>query len=606
MNKIVYAALTAVALTACTDEEFIDKEIQQPADPYQGYVFPNSPSFKKTQSRAGSTFETDWENYMVYQLPSGQQIPTPWSPEAEGANSGYHKDIKREDGWVMLYHNLSKMDVQSGIVKNVVFYNQRTGYLKIFIYNEGSESGSNHHYWQFSLSEGNQALTNAVHPVAAPIDFRSNTNLRYNSSVDAVYNGMISYGWNMTEVPLAYDPNLSKNISMHIGGYASTTSTLELYLELLGSASGTIVSDLSSTPSLDPKTKILNYTSEKAKEIAQDIFPGDNVVEKTLRKLISGGLQQLIKKPINLFFDKFLGGITQNESEGIKTINLTYQEKGQIKGTITEPSPINRLSTNMPIGESFTGVKLGAWNLSESPTVYIHPVGVLQSANYGENGDENPYRFCASGKYKVNVVFNPELVPHIKSYRVECTPVFIAPSNWDNSLLPDYPGDATAMGSLCKSLSGSVQHSSVGEELIGRSKIDGVTQSRDNYFSVYSTKVCGTATYWNIWDKYGKPRTGAFPYNSQLYKYIYAPSNNDIIRGGRFAYTGTYYYLKVSLYTEMEFEGKIYNNLETRTYKPHFEWDPSLVSLYDGMDMRSLYFSCEQDAVLQKIDPHVL
>lgn len=62
MNKIVYAVLAAVVLSACSDEPVITETPQAP-DPMSGYVFPNSSSFKATQSRSGSTFETDWENF---------------------------------------------------------------------------------------------------------------------------------------------------------------------------------------------------------------------------------------------------------------------------------------------------------------------------------------------------------------------------------------------------------------------------------------------------------------------------------------------------------------------------------------------------------------
>lgn len=606
MRKTIIVAIGIVSLISCTDEPMHIKEsynTEKMMD-IDSYVFPNSPTFKSSQSRSGSTFETDWENFMVYSLPDGRAISTPWSAEGVGANSGYHKDIKKEDGWIMVLHNLNKEGVIYNNKKCILLYNERTGYLKLFYYNDSPIAPTNKHYWQYSMSESNQALTNGVHPVSAPMDFRLNDNLKYNVNVGVENNGMLSPGWNMTEIPLVYDSKVSPDISLHITAYANTASDLSLYSQVLGTATGTIVSDVGNTPSQDSKKKILNFTDEKSKEIAKAIFPGENFIEKNLRKLISGGLQQLIKKPVNLFFDKFMGGFSQS-APTIQTINLTYQEKGQITGTITTPSRLD-IAFNLPIGEKYTGVKLGAWNLSESPIVYIHPVGVICNVPNGDKSDENEYAFCASGKYKADVVFNPMLMSHIKMYRVECTPIFMIPTNWDESLLPDYPGDATAMGTLCDDNYGAVFHSSEQEELIGKSKIEGTDSSASAYRLIYTTKVCGHATYWRLWEKYGMPHEGDFPYRSQLYKYIYAPDNDDIIRGGKFSYRGTFYYLKVSLYAEMEFDGKVYNTLETRTYKPRFEWDAELISRYSGMSMSTLYHFGENDAVLQTLDKRIL
>ena len=46
--------------------------------------------------------------------------------------------------------------------------------------------------------------------------------------------------------------------------------------------------------------------------------------------------------------------------------------------------------------------------------------------------------------------------------------------------------------------------------------------------------------------------------------------------------------------------------METRTYKPRFEWDPYYLQMYGGMTMSALQDYCEIDQVLRVIDVNEL
>ena len=126
------------------------------------------------------------------------------------------------------------------------------------------------------------------------------------------------------------------------------------------------------------------------------------------------------------------------------------------------------------------------------------------------------------------------------------------------------------------------------------------------YVTIFDNKVKESATIWNIWAKFGKPDQNSYRYDSPVWKYIYAPENIDLIRGKKFCVNTRCYYLKVTLYAEMEFEGKTYNTMETRTYKPRFEWDPYYLQMYGGMTMSALQDYCEIDEVLRAIDVNEL
>ena len=601
MNKIVYAVLAAAILTACSDEPAVNSEIPKSSETSDGIVYPNSPAFKSSQSRSGSTFETDWENFQVVNIPNNAAVPTPWSDYTSAPGLESRKDVKKEDGWTMVMHTLSEEGQIYGNPKYIVLYNERTGHLRTFYYYEGHNTEHNNDFWYVTFSNPNQAITNTTYPVTAASDYRDNSNYAFTSSMNNGLNSLLCIGWNMLDIPLAYDPNLSGDLTMYIGFYSNTTFDVKLSSESVGKAEGTLITDVTKNPFNSLENAILNASGAAAKTFLGKFAP---ITDLGLTDMIAGGFKSLIKKPLNLIFNKLLGAFVKNETT-VQTINLTYQEKGQITGTMSALMRSDALDMNLPIGENKTNVKLGAWNLKEVPTIYMHPVGVLYKRYYGDMTDENDYLFCASGNYKTDIVFNPQLVPHIKNYRIKCTPVLMEPKGFNMAFLPEYPGDMTDCGSLGSNTDNPLRTQyDYDKDFVARTDQPGNTDG--GYVTIFDNKVKESATIWNIWAKFGKPDQNSYRYDSPVWKYIYAPENIDLIRGKKFCVNTRYYYLKVTLYAEMEFEGKTYNTMETRTYKPRFEWDPYYLQRYGGMTMSALQDYCEIDQVLRAIDVNEL
>lgn len=88
-------------LTANTQKETKDLTLCQYG------TFPQSKEFKLQSRSSNFTFETDWEELSKVTLANGQEINLPWSNDA---SANFEKtlacDVKKEDGWQMVYHSL--------------------------------------------------------------------------------------------------------------------------------------------------------------------------------------------------------------------------------------------------------------------------------------------------------------------------------------------------------------------------------------------------------------------------------------------------------------------------------------------------------------------
>lgn len=95
---------------------------------------------------------TNWENIDAILLSSNKYVSAPW---ANGCTteltSEFRKDIKKEDGWDMLFHTFKKLDLDEK-QNYMCFYNKFTGMLKVFYYNETTVTGGTQTNWCISQS----------------------------------------------------------------------------------------------------------------------------------------------------------------------------------------------------------------------------------------------------------------------------------------------------------------------------------------------------------------------------------------------------------------------------------------------------------------------
>ena len=79
----------------------------------------------------------NWEQMEAIKLPQSRDesyVTVPWEDGFAGEVSGtFGRDIKKEDGWDMLFHTF-KSDEQTELVDNLCFYNASSQLVKVFYY----------------------------------------------------------------------------------------------------------------------------------------------------------------------------------------------------------------------------------------------------------------------------------------------------------------------------------------------------------------------------------------------------------------------------------------------------------------------------------------
>ena len=96
--------------------------------------FSCSENISELANDKNSVLLNDWENVQMISLNTSgnHNVTVPWANgTASSLSESFRKDIKKGDGWVMLFHTFK----QKGLDEKqnyMCFYNQFTGYLKVF------------------------------------------------------------------------------------------------------------------------------------------------------------------------------------------------------------------------------------------------------------------------------------------------------------------------------------------------------------------------------------------------------------------------------------------------------------------------------------------
>lgn len=534
-----------------------------------------------TRATDAKSFDTDWETMDKITLTNGDEISLPWHTEASSSHGPvFLKDMKKKDGWILVTHNLYEKPTVTTNNWKITFYNQASGDLKVYSYCPTLADQCNNAFWRVSF-EYDEGWLNGLQEVAVPSSKKMSSGYIWRTSVQPnETNNYVSQGWNVIVVPnLTYDPNAKVTNTMQIDSYATETTHLEGFGTTTGTINGKIITYGESSNGIG--TKIASYVGDGAKNWITSHLSGSS-------SIISDGVGGIVKKGLQ----KILGSLFGKSSEPSyteQTVRLNIKADSKFDATLVTLKGTRVPSAKIELKK--TDAELGNWNLSDNPTIYIHPVGVISKTFNGIQSDEAEYTYVASGNFKADIVINPQLKTHIKSYKVECFPVRYMSKKSGTTNLPQLPEEFRK----------SFTYGSLGS-------LESVTAFRSTYpsntliysdddYSIYDSNAQGYASYWRIWNKYGKA-SGSVP----LYKYIYGPSNSDLCRGGDIKLDCTYNYVKVLVTMTVEFEGKTHTVISSRTYRPKFEWDPSYVSSYSSLSMSLLQSKASGDAVLKKID----
>lgn len=546
-----------------------------------------------------SEFESNWENLQHITTVNGEPLDLPWYAETSSNFSlSYRQDMKKEDGWILLSHSFNKVLTNTRKTEYIALYNQASGDLKVYIYPKTPLLVNNTAVWKVYF-EKPQAWVNSLNEVSLPNSFQFTDSFIWNTYIKAVDDtNSLCDGWNVLTIPgMAYDPNAGSYNSVQILAYAENGSWGNLVGDIIGDINGKLIT-VGSKNSLDGvQSALSSLAGAAAEDWAKKTLKVDTEKQKgNILGSVASGIGALVKAGASKILNGLFGRFSK-PTYSEQNLQLKLQASANFKSQYTSPSSVGMGSTGIIISGN-NGIKLGSWNLSENPIIYIHPVGVMSSSVNGIQNDEAAYTFVASGASKANIVFNPDLTSHIIKYEVECVPVAYSPKR--NSSDPS----TIKLDDKLPQIPSGYNYSDFGS--IGSK--EPVSSYRAHYpngstiytcddYTIFDNKAQGNVTYMGIWNKYGK-----YSSSMPLYKYIYAPDNNDICRGGQIKVDCKYNFVKVIVTMITEFESKRDTIVSSRTYKPRFEWDPDKVSTYRGTSMVNLQGLAERDAVLQTID----
>lgn len=576
---ILLVSAATIGFTSCTEEDTLDVSAHQ----IQSTI--------ESKGTRASDFYSNWEDNTSYRLPSGDILQLPWSPNA-GSRFDYNFrcDMHKEDGWIMVSHNLDKVNDYNKSMYNIVLYNQACGDLKVYLFVENNLEKHNTAVWKTYFT-GNQGWTSSLNEITLPTPYLYDSTFMWETSIITKdENPTMANGWNVLLMPgLAYNPQSSAFNSLQIDTRGVEKTIVDLTGVTTGELNGKIVSTTYKGNNVQSAaSSMITWADGKVTDWAEQhlkISKGSSII-KEAGNFIVKFIQKQGFKIIGNFLGRFSRPITTEQS-----IRMDMKSSTDISGVFLTETNTGLKPTGIEIGYSKTGVELGAWNLASNPIIYIHPVGVLNNSADGIRDDECSYLFTASGKSKADIVINPELKKHLVSCKVECYPVMYVPKDRRNPKIPQIPAPDYVYNDY------GPLGTSVGTTTYQMHIPLGSTIYSNEDYTIEDSNAQGIVTFWHIWNKHGKQNQ-----QMPLYKYMYALENKELVRGGGIKVGCKDYYAKVLVTMVVEFEGKRDTVVSSRTYLPRFDWDPDMTRKYSNTSLSLLQGLAAKDPVLSKID----
>lgn len=519
----------------------------------KGNIFPLSKEYKDNTptTRNGTTFETDWENHKSITLASGNVVNLPWSSVTDGnipVNVAF--DIKKEDGWEMIFHSFIESEGVQNHRNYMIFHNLRTGILKTFYYLENSNYSNNTGTWNIDFTPSRYWLNHtgevSVPTALGKVNYWASTNLV------SLENKGFQMGWNCFQVQLAYDPEDNANQLFTINSNVLNTTNVNLFGEEQSYSNGAILSHGSSNPLSGLSQNITSFVGKEAEKWINDKVDKDSKDNDPNSRGIIGIIGgALIKAGVNKIFNHFTASASKITTT---TSDLQFTTKGtsKVTGTFTFNGTSPILGLRIPFNKDKVG-ELGNWNITETPIIYMDPLADLYSADLSPaNYDKaHIYKYRGVYSYDYKLIINPKLESHIINKQVNCDVIYY--NNID--LAPTNPFSNFNYGELGRTSS----------MIEFNEKLKCIFDYKDKKNKIYIDSLRPTLT---AYDFYYGPITPIFLAKAHTYEDLH--------------FNATKIFLRITLNLVTEFEGKRDTTISTHTYIPKIEWEPRLYKAHIG------------------------
>lgn len=423
--KRIYLILSICVLTigACTNIE--DDIVPQQTPMTRGIVNANNSSI------TNPTLLTDWENLTTVVLNSStptdiKRATLPWCSGATTLiPSSIKNDIKKEDGWVMLFHTFKNYgeDEKSNYI---VLYNQFRSLLKVLYYLNEIPYPNNNFIWSMQTdNSSNSSIFDSLFPLSASNTAATNNNIVVTNLSDTPSYGL-NHGWNAFTIEVPYYSTEYRSLTYKIHGYNKLISDFSFIgknEQTIKGTSITKVPDSSSSSSQSKPDSKATLNGTEAENGIKNFITNPNIqVGEILKHAIENAPNTGYVEAINAGL-KYRGNvsafgcrkaITRSTTE---TTEASYTTLGNItlsgSGSSTVTSSVASLSGISLYNEQLGD--LGVWSLASTPIIYYE-----RYSNITRTAGQTDPTYIANGKVytpqkrlTVNVKINPTLEKYI-------------------------------------------------------------------------------------------------------------------------------------------------------------------------------------------------
>lgn len=537
------AAISLCVHSSCSNNEFNDVSPPTIDTKVCGIVYP-----LKMKSRSLSSFENDWENQTSIELNSGVNRNLPWVTSDANLPIDFVRDIKKEDGWILLFHTfLGNSIIGEERTNYMVFYNQRTSFLKIFYYLENS-SPNNTGIWKMNLNVDNQFF-NHINDLSIPQNHNYLKYITSSTASNSVENGF-KEGWNGFQIQLAFDTsNNTEGTVLDISASNANVANIDLYGDFNSLSTGTLISHGSSNPIDKLANKIATAFGSEAENWLSNTLGLGNKIGSIGKKIVQKGINKLL--------GKVTAGYSQTTT--LTDLSFTTQTNGTYTGHITLPLSSDIKSLRAPFSTSDLGMNIGVWNLASTPTIYLHPLADKTSDYF--NGKEFNYMMRGITGYNYDLRINPDLQPYLINHWVDINVV-----RYINK------GDSVLLNPITNFDYGTLGDKNYGVLSNHNRPLNYIYNGDENGNNKIVEEDMKSVVYARegLYERYGQSPT------------VISVPNEAMYIAGDLKYQMKDTYLKFSLFLVTEFEGKRDTTLHTRTFVPKVEWDPVLYNQYSN------------------------
>lgn len=457
---LIFLAFLATLLPSCAgDDELIYGSLDTDNNVHMTRSEVQLPP--KCLSETNPRLILDWQNIstiVLNTLGNGRnpvRVTAPWSLGATttGLPKEFCEDIKKEDGWTMLFHTFRSEGLDQNL-NYMVFYNLFTGYLKVFYYSEDYQLSSSINW---NLKCGNSSLIQ--HSLLEMIDVLTPVDGAYLDDTEDYTNGLsfnnfllnqyFVKGWNGFQFQVSRYEIYPKLLTLSLGAESVISSQYNFDGALKTSIEGNITSY---TSGLKPDAQaIANIGGEEANKWLSNLKdkhqPPDKAEDKStsfIGKALSYAFQKVselnfktaIADGLKLLFGRSIIVETPNIQEVKLTQTGTITTTGQsttISSTNFSPLRFNLYELFNPLtiagsevvnpeilDSGFIG--LGVWTVPYTPIVYYNPVTrfvptyVLDNGSMSEADIEGFAEYPEMTYCDYDIIFNPLIENYITEY----------------------------------------------------------------------------------------------------------------------------------------------------------------------------------------------